>query len=106
MTALQEWQGAGLNASSGVKAQIATLENRDLLRSIGRRPDSLDPRSALDHSSGPGADAHDLISNQRHAPFPGDWVQQEHRQCTTSRNTEQGKISSCIHTDRRSEVDL
>src|SRR5437667_8302195 len=51
---LQEWQGAGLNVSSGVKAQIATVENRHSLRSIGRRPDSLDPRSALDHSSGPG----------------------------------------------------
>ena len=32
---LQEWQGAGLNAPSGVKAQLATVEERLVLKIIG-----------------------------------------------------------------------
>ena len=31
---LQEWQGAGLNAPSGVKAQLATVEERLVLKII------------------------------------------------------------------------
>jgi mRNA interferase MazF len=33
---LQEWQGAGLNVPSGVKAQIATVEERLVVKVIGR----------------------------------------------------------------------
>src|SRR5437667_11451312 len=33
---LKEWQGAGLNAPSGVKAQLATVEERLVLKVIGR----------------------------------------------------------------------
>ena len=32
---LQEWQGAGLNVPSGVKAQIATIEERLVVKIIG-----------------------------------------------------------------------
>ncbi len=32
---LKEWQGAGLNAPSGVKAQLATVEERLVLKIIG-----------------------------------------------------------------------
>ena len=32
---LQEWQGAGLNVPSGVKAQLATVEERLLVKIIG-----------------------------------------------------------------------
>ena len=32
---LQEWQGAGLNAPSGVKAQLATVEERLVVKIIG-----------------------------------------------------------------------
>ena len=32
---LKEWQGAGLNAPSGVKAQLATVEERLVLKVIG-----------------------------------------------------------------------
>ena len=32
---LEEWQGAGLNAPSGVKAQLATVEERLVLKVIG-----------------------------------------------------------------------
>ena len=32
---LQEWQGAGLNSPSGVKAQLATVEERLVLKIIG-----------------------------------------------------------------------
>ncbi len=34
--ALQEWQAAGLNVASGVKAQIATVEERLIVRIVGR----------------------------------------------------------------------
>ena len=33
---LQEWQGAGLNVPSGVKAQIATVEERLVVKVIGK----------------------------------------------------------------------
>jgi len=33
---LQEWQAAGLNVASGVKAQVATVEERLIVRIIGR----------------------------------------------------------------------
>ena len=33
---LQEWQGAGLNVASGVKAQIATVEERLVVKVIGK----------------------------------------------------------------------
>src|SRR5881409_1803202 len=32
---LQEWQGAGLNVPSGVKAQLATIEERLVVKIIG-----------------------------------------------------------------------
>ena len=32
---LKEWQGAGLNVPSGVKAQLATVEERLVLKIIG-----------------------------------------------------------------------
>ena len=35
---LQEWQAAGLNVASGVKAQLATVEERLIVRIIGRIP--------------------------------------------------------------------
>jgi mRNA interferase MazF len=34
--ALQEWQAAGLNVASGVKAQLATVEDRLIVKIIGR----------------------------------------------------------------------
>ena len=33
---LQEWQAAGLNVPSGVKTQLATIENRLVLKIVGR----------------------------------------------------------------------
>ena len=33
---LRDWQAAGLNVACGVKAQIATLERRMILKRIGR----------------------------------------------------------------------
>jgi hypothetical protein len=33
--ALQQWQAAGLNAPSGVKAQIATVEERLVVKVVG-----------------------------------------------------------------------
>jgi len=32
---LQDWRGAGLNVSCGVKAQIATVEERLVLKVVG-----------------------------------------------------------------------
>jgi mRNA interferase MazF len=34
--ALQEWHAAGLNAPSGVKAQLATVEKRLVVKIVGR----------------------------------------------------------------------
>jgi len=37
--ALADWQAAGLNAPSGIKAQIATVESSLVLRIVGRLTD-------------------------------------------------------------------
>ena len=37
---LQEWQTAGLNVASGVKAQLATVEERLIIRTIGHITDA------------------------------------------------------------------
>ena len=41
---LQEWQRAGLNAPSGVKAQLATVEERLVVKIVGRL-------TAIDHQA-------------------------------------------------------
>jgi len=43
---LQEWQGAGLNVPSGVKAQLATVEERKRKLGSFRRRSSWSPRKS------------------------------------------------------------
>lgn len=36
--ALDDWRGAGLNVPCGIKAQIATIESRLVLKTVGKLP--------------------------------------------------------------------
>ena len=46
---LQDWRAAGLNVPCGIKSQIATIEDRLVVKSVGRlsAPDSVASRSGL-----------------------------------------------------------
>ncbi len=44
---LQDWQAAGLNVPCGIKSQLATIENRLVVKSVGFL--SARDRAALDH---------------------------------------------------------